>query len=169
MTVPERPTDSSLGRQILQVFYEQRGYGKFINPSTDWIDNKVSIQEVYRICTQLHDDRLIDWNITESGGCGIIKSAGVAEIEGRRSSNLQPQNNYNYTANISNSNNVVIGNHNVQAVQAAFDEIAKAIEDFPGAESDKDQAKKHLSKLLSSPVFAQLVGQFTRFGLEHLH
>lgn len=167
MSSTQRPTDILLRGLVLQSFYDKREYGVFLSPSTAWVGGKAPIEEVYRICSQLREHNLIKWEPFQSGvGIGQITAYGSDVIEGAKTSDIALQITHNYTT-IANSNNVIVGDHNVQIIQAAFDEIAHAIESYSGTDSEKAKSKSLFTQLLNSPVFAQVVGQATRHALEH--
>jgi hypothetical protein len=167
MSSSQRPTDILLRGLVLQSFYDKREYGVFLSPSTAWVGGKAPIEEVYRICSQLREHNLIKWQPFQSGGgIGQITAYGSDVIEGAKTSDIALQVTHNYTT-IANSNNVIVGDQNVQIIQAAFDEIAHAIECYNGTDSEKAKSKSLFTQLLNSPVFAQVVGQATRYVLEH--
>ena len=124
---------------------------------------------MYRICKQLGEHGLITWSpFTGDGGIGEITAHGIDVIEGQRQSDIAVHLVHNYTTNISGSTNVIVGDNNRQAVSASFEELLRAVNSYPGSDADKEESKNLLAQLAKSPVFAQVVGQLTRFGLEHL-
>ena len=71
--------------------------------------------------------------------------------------------------NISDSSNVIVGNNNSQTVVNAFEEILRAIESSSGDTASKAKSKSLLVQVAGSPVIAQIIGQATKFGLDHLN
>ena len=91
-------------------------------------------------------------------------------IEGHRQPRIAIQLTTNNTTNITDSSltNVIIGNDNTQKIQSAFKELVGVIDSYAGSDSEKEESRSLLAQLAKSPVFAQVIGQFVRFGLEHL-
>ena len=169
MADPKGYKDNELRGIILQQFYNRRQNQNFETPSSEWLDEEISNKEIFRICKQLGDVGLIKWNHLVGGiGRGIITSSGVDVVEGSRSPEIAVQLVQNYTTNVSNSSNVIVGDNNSIAIENAFDEILKAIESSSKDEASKANSKSLLAQLASSPVFAQFVGQLARFGFDHL-
>ena len=161
--------DTELRGLILQAFYDRRQAQSIESPTAGWIDGKTSTDELYRICKQLGDHGLIKWNpFIGGGGVGIITAYGVDVVEGEKSPDIAVQLVQNYTTNVSNSANVIVGN-NSQTVVNAFEEILRAIEASSGDAASKAQSKSLLAQLASSPVIAQIIGQATKFGLDHFN
>ena len=162
--------DTELRGLILQAFYDRRQAQSIESPTAGWIDGKTSNDELYRICKQLGDHGLIKWNpFIGGGGVGIITAYGVDVVEGEKSPDIAVQLVQNYTTNVSNSANVIVGSNNSQTVVNAFEEILRAIEASLGDAASKAQSKSLLAQLASSPVIAQIIGQATKFGLDHFN
>ena len=165
--------DTELRGLLLQAFYERRQAQSIESPTADWIDGKASCDEIYRICEQLGDHGLIKWDrFIGGGGVGIITVIGVDVIEGGRSSpDIAVQLVQHITNNnkVSNSSNVIVGNNNSQTVMNAFEEILRAIESSSSDTASKAKSKSLLDQLAGSPVIAQIIGQATKFGLDHLN
>lgn len=158
--------DTELRGLLLQAFYDRRQTRSILRPSAGWIDSKTSDDEVFRISEQLGDHGLLDWRPDYEGGAGSITVYGVDVVEGQRSPDIAVQL-VHYTTNISSSSNVIVGNNNSQTVVNAFEEILRAIESSSGDTASKAQSKSLLAQLASSPVIAQIIGQATKFGLDH--
>lgn len=162
-------TDTALRGLVLQAFYERRQSRDFLVPTAGWIDEKADSDELCRISEQLGEHGLIEWEPTYEGGAGRITALGVDVVEGQRQPGIAVQLVHNhYATTISGSTNVIVGNNNTQQVNAAFEELLRAIDAYSGSDAEKEKSKGLLAQLASSPVFAQVVGQLTRFGLEHL-
>ncbi len=161
--------DTELRGLILQAFYDRRQTRVILRPSAGWIDSRTSDDDVVRISEQLGDHGLLDWHPDYEGGVGIITAYGVDVVEGEKSPDIDVQLVQNYTTNVSNSANVIVGNNNSQTVVNAFEEILRAIEASSGDAASKAQSKSLLSQLASSPVIAQIIGQATKFGLGHFN
>jgi hypothetical protein len=161
--------DTELRGLLLQAFYERRQTRGILRPSAAWIDSKTSNDEVVRISEQLGDHWLLDWHPDYEGGAGSITAYGVDVVEGQRSPDIAVQLVQHYTTNVTNSANVIVGNNNSQTVVNAFEEILRAIESSSSDTASKAQSKSLLSQLASSPVIAQIIGQATKFGLDHFN
>lgn len=169
MATAQAMKDTELRGLILRAFYDRRKAQSIESPTTGWIDGKASSDELYRICKQLGDHGLIKWNpFISGGGVGTITAYGVDVVEGERSPDIAVQL-VHYTTNVSNSSNVIVGNNNSQTVVNAFEDISRAIESSSGDAASKAQSKSLLAQLVSSPVIAQIIGQGTKFGLDHLN
>jgi hypothetical protein len=169
MTASLAMTDTELRGLVLRAFYERRMSRAPQFPDTSWLSEETTISELYRICKQLGEHGLITWSpFTGDGGIGEITAHGIDVIEGQRQSDIAVHLVHNYTTNISGSTNVIVGDNNRQAVSASFEELLRAVNSYPGSDADKEESKNLLAQLAKSPVFAQVVGQLTRFGLEHL-
>lgn len=169
MTASLAITDTELRGQVLRAFYERRMSRAPQAPNTSWLSEETTNSELYRICKQLGEHGLINWSpLISDGGVGEITAHGIDVIEGQRQSDIAVQLVHNYTTNISGSTNVIVGDNNKQEVSAAFQELLHAIDSYAGSDAEKAKSKSLLAQLAKSPVFAQVVGQLTRFGLEHL-
>lgn len=169
MTASLAMTDTELRGLVLRAFYERRMSRAPQSPETSWLSEETTSSELYRICKQLGEHGLINWSpFISDGGVGEITAHGIDVIEGQRQSDIAVQLVHNYTTNISGSTNVIVGDHNKQEVGAAFEELLRAIDSYAGSVSEKEKSKSLLAQLAKSPVFAQVVGQLTRFGLEHM-
>lgn len=169
MTASLAMTDTKLRGLVLRAFYERRISRAPQSPETSWLGEETTSSELYRICKQLGEHGLINWSpFIGDGGVGKITAHGVDVIEGQRQSDIAVQLVHNYTTNISGSKNVIVGDHNKQEVGTAFEELLRAIDSYAGSASEKEKSKSLLAQLAKSPVFAQVVGQFTRFALGHI-
>ncbi len=164
-------TDCELRGLVLQAFYDRRKSNRPEKPSAKWVEStSVEDREIFRICGLLSQHDLIKWHsvIGKGGGHGTITAQGIDVVEGNKKSDVAIQLSNNYTTNISGSTNVIVGDHNKQEVGAAFEELLRAIDSYAGSVSEKEKSKSLLAQLTKSPIFAQVVGQLTRFGLEHV-
>lgn len=161
--------DTELRGLLLQAFYDRRQTRGILRPSAGWIDSKTSDDEVVRISEQLGDHGLLDWHPDYEGGAGSITAYGVDVVEGQRSPDIAVQLVQYYTTNVTNSANVIVGNNNSQTVVNAFEEILRAIESSSSDTASMAQSKSLLSQLASSPLIAQIIGQATKFGLDHFN
>jgi hypothetical protein len=170
MANPKDYTDNELRGIILQEFYNRRKGQNFESPSSEWFNEEISNDDIYRICTQLGDYGLIKWTpFMGDSGVGMITANGVDVIEGSRSPDISVKLVQNYTTNVSNSSNVIVGDNNSIATENAFDEISKAIESSSKDEADKASSKSLLAQLAKSPVFAQIAGQLAKFAFDHIN
>jgi hypothetical protein len=160
--------DAELRGLLLQAFYDRRQTRGILRPSAGWIDSKTCDDEVVRISEQLGDHGLLDWHPDYEGGAGSISAYGVDVVEGQRSPDIAVQL-VNYTTNISNSSNVIVGDNNTQTVMNAIEEILRAIESSSADAASKAKSKTFLAQLASSPVIAQIIGQATKFGLDRFN
>ncbi len=62
------------------------------------------------------------------------------------------------TINISNSNNVVVGNHNHQVIDNSVKELVKLINSSSASPEQKEEAKNLLGQFLKHPLVTSIAG-----------
>jgi hypothetical protein len=157
--------DTDLQKFVLQTYYDLRDQGPF-----QWIKEEVpedkwppvqSFAQLARICSQLAEEDLIEWDPMIGGGGqavgghGQIKARGVRVIEGAEEPPIGFVVNNN---NIHNSSNVQVGNHNSISSLINVDKLNAAIDHSSFSKIEKTEAKSTLSKFLEHPVIAAIVG-----------
>jgi hypothetical protein len=162
-------TDTELRGLVLKAFYDRRKSRNPVMPSSEWINHETTIDELGRICKQLGEHKLIAWTpFIGFGGIGEITAHGIDVVEGQVRVDIPIQLIRNYTANITGSTNVIVGDNNRQDLGTAFELLLHAVDSYQGSDAEKEESRGLINQLAKSPVFAQVVGQLMRFGLDHL-
>lgn len=156
-------TDSELRGIVLRRFYDRRHDGFVTLAETDF-SGQFSFVELRSICRQLSEKGLIgEWHPTSTGagptiGIGRITADGIDVIEGTRSPPISITFDQRSTISVSASQNVQIGNQNVQSIAIHLQSLAKAIEHSSATEQEKSEAKSLLNKFLAHPLVSALLG-----------
>ncbi|NBV24683.1 MAG: hypothetical protein EBS05_22530 [Proteobacteria bacterium] len=162
-------TDKDLRGIILAKFYELRRKGPFQwaefsnNPEIQPFFEQVG-KDLIRICGQLSQHGLIDWEGLTAGGrlvggVGMIAADGVDVIEGNKVPPIAiTVIDRTTSVSVNNSQNVIVGNGNTQTLTAEVAKIITAIDHSTASEAEKKEAKSRLEKFLEHPLVATLVG-----------
>ncbi len=125
---------------------------------------RFSFKELQRICQQLDEKTLIDkWRLSMRGvgpevGRGRITAYGIDVVEGTAEPPLSVVLDQSSHISVTSSQNVQIGNHNVQRFNGYMKQIIQAIDNYPGGEKQKAEAKSLLKKFLEHPLVTAIVG-----------
>lgn len=174
--------DSDLRSLILKQFYDLRREG-FVGIRANGthplpIPEGVEVEDALRICVQLEEYGLIDWNGlddnkgTPFAGAGKIRAAGVDVVDGDQTPPL-PMNVSLFTQNVtvSNSTGVQIAGDNAhlqQTVTHHVENLIRAIEAAPVSEADKKEAKAKFGELLVTKAADAIFGASTAILLKML-
>lgn len=141
-------TDIELRGLVLQAFYDRREDKGLPIPNSQWIGGVASDVTISRICRQLGEHGYLEWhpNLGDSGR-GRITAAGCDVIEDHRQPDIAIQMVHNNTTNISSSTNVIVGNNNRQEVNAAFEELQRAVDSYAGSDAEKEESKDYWQSL----------------------
>ena len=164
--------DSELRGCVLQFLYERRdedvtfgGDGSAIpsipgSTARDWI----------RVCRQLGEKNLIDWDETSfyvNGGEQVLEGTarinadGVDVIEGEAEPPMAVRIDQSQTIHVTGSKGVQIAGANSrqqQTVTDCFEEIISAFAKAPVSETDKQATRSLLLQILDSKVAAAVLG-----------
>ena len=154
--------DTELQKVVLQTFYDLRHQGRFqwCEVPEEKMPPVESYAQLARICSQLAEEDLIDWDPILDGngepcaGAGQIKARGVRVIEGGE----KPPVGMIINNNFGNPTNVQVGNHNSISTVINVDKINTAIDNSKFSAGEKSEAKSLLSKFLEHPVTAAIIG-----------
>ncbi len=151
---------------VLQFLYEHRRGNFYPEREISPLFQEVGRNEFYRICEQLIECRLVEWDASQvpskSGGYEWsahaikITAAGVdvVESDGRNSPipvTIQ-------TFNFPNSQGVQIGNSNSQSLSVSINQVLRSIDDASATEKEKEEARGRLRSFLEHPLVTTLVG-----------
>lgn len=163
--------DKELRGIVLSRFYELRREGtkQVGEMGFEMLPNfaDLDVSEILRICDQLGKQDLIEWkslpgpNGQSMGGFGQISPFGVDVVEGNTPAPIAitfMDNRQNLS--IVNSQNVQVGNANVQDVNMRIgDNLMAAIDAAKGTGGEKREAKSLLQKALDNPLVKFAVEQ----------
>jgi hypothetical protein len=134
-------TDYELRGLVLKAFYDRREDDTPSSPSSQWIDEAASDESIYRICKQLSENGYLEWHLDYEDASGTITAAGCDIFEDHRKPLIAIELVQSHATNVSNSDNVIIGNNNTQQIGAAFDSLLHAIDACPGNSNAKEESK----------------------------
>ncbi len=155
--------DSELRGYILQYFYARRHEGESVAPKAADLGVEVDQQDIFRVCSQLGEQKLLIWKVLKIGlkvvaRSGKINAFGIDVIEGNSTPAIKVEfvQHNNNTVTITGSTNVnnIIGSNNTLTLS----ELAKAIESAEAPSQEKEQAKTLLQKLMEHSLVAKIVG-----------
>ncbi|MEY4386863.1 MAG: hypothetical protein RLY20_2146 [Verrucomicrobiota bacterium] len=159
--------DHELRAVVLQKYYDLRHRGYFRwDEVGDEIEESFPFKtfgELARICKQLADYNLIEWNPTLGNngepvaGGGEITAFGSDVIEGTAKAPITITLDQRHI-HIEGSSNVQIGNANVQGVALHIEQILRRIENSDASTEDKANAKSKLNEFLSHPAVTAILG-----------
>jgi len=122
--------DNELRGLILQMYYDKRREGLFQWTDEDFKDLPDTIKftavELFRVCDQLGEHGLIEWQGLQDGkgqtvgGWGKISALGVAVIEGHAKSPISITLDQSQFVLVHKSSNVQIENANIQDASSDF-------------------------------------------------
>ncbi len=151
-------TDNELRGKLLKELYENRrevwtqiGLNHLNDPGA---------QDDVRIAEQLHQHRLIEFKMLNRhlGGQACITAFGVNVIEGTARSPISISIHDSQTINISDSSNIQVGNNNSQAINNGIQALIKTINESSARQTEKEEAKSLIKKLLERPLVSTIVG-----------
>ena len=160
--------DNELRGLILQKYYDKRRDGFFQWTAEDFKDLPDTIKfdavELFRVCDQLGEHGLIEWQGLYDGkgqtigGWGKISALGVDVIEGHAKSPISITIDQSQYVIVQKSSNVQIGDANIQDVSIQIDKLISAIEQSKASEREKAEAKSLLKKFLEHPLVTSILG-----------
>jgi hypothetical protein len=158
--------DSELRGIVLKRFYDRRieNSDSLIVLTEADFQGRFSFQELQRTCQQLDEKQLIDkWRPNMRGvgpqvGVGRITAYGIDVVEGTAKPPLSVTLDQSSHISVTSSQNVQIGNHNVQQFKGYIEQIIHAIDNYPSDEKQKAEAKSLLKKFLEHPLVTAIAG-----------
>jgi len=158
MVVPVKDADRRA--VILQRFYDERlkGWRALpVDPNASQDDRIIAVH----ICEQLFEHRLIDWKGSATGrpeGMGRITATGIDVIEKTAPSPIAISiDKRSYT--VTKSAGVVFGDGNVQGdIRLDYHAVSDAIDQSPGTDAEREEAKGLWRKVLGSPLLLSVLG-----------
>ena len=132
------------------------------------IPENIPQDDVLRICDQLNEAGLIEWQGIEGDngysmmGNGKIRAAGTDAIDGKDDSAL-PLNFNLFTQNINASGNATVqaaghGSIQNQTVTQHVEQLIRAIDAAPVSEAEKQEAKSKIGELLKTKAADAVFG-----------
>ena len=93
-----------------------------------------------------------------SVGIGQITAEGVDVVEGNATAPISITFDHRSTVSVTSSQNVQVGNNNIQSVAGQFQILLDAIDVSSATPAEKQEAKTLVRKVLEHPVVAAIVG-----------
>jgi hypothetical protein len=159
--------DNQLRGLVLRYFYDHRrsNHDFLPRPSDIGSPPNVTSQDIVRICNQLADHGLIEWEeyyaFEGNSGSGCINAHGVDVIEG----SVKPPISINLDASqnikISGSSNVSIAGSNTQANNITLQDLISQIELASASNEQKEEARGLLRRFLAHPLVSSVAGGLT--------
>ena len=154
--------DSEIRGILLQKYYDAR-IGQDMIQVPHLTDETIDRDTAFRISEQLHQHGLIEWksigSIHMKTGMGKITAFGVDVIEGA----VRPPIAivvHDHSVQIANSSSVQVGHGNIQGVTISGERISVAIDRSSASQTEKEEAKSILQKLLGSPLLSTILSGF---------
>lgn len=161
--------DNELRGVVLQKFYDLRRRGPFQwaeigeEGNDDAFFEKVGA-DLFRICDQLAEHGLIEWESLPDGrgrscgGHGQISADGIDIVEG----NTRPPVSISFdnSIRVESSSHVQVGNSNIQTGDISLEKLIAAINNSRATENEKAEAKSLLTKVLENPILAAVLKTF---------
>lgn len=149
---------------VLQFLYERRREGYYPKRDVSPLFQEAGRDEFYRICEQLIEYRLIEWDASKvasvKGGYEWsahsikITAAGVDAVESEGRSSPLPINFQQIV--IQHSTGFQVGDHNSQSI--SINQILRGIEEADAPAEAKEEAKGRLRALLEHPLVNTVLG-----------
>ena len=153
--------DSDLRGIVLRTLYESRGQEMSFGFADDAVPpNGISATEWIRICKQLNDHNLIEWEPLGVGGRAEINAFGVDIVEGTAASPIAVHIDQSQHITVSGSQSVQIAgaNSHQQQTTDAFESIISAIATANIPEAAKKESQSLLLKILDTKAAAAVLG-----------
>ena len=159
--------DTELRGIVLMKYYEKRR-GSMFMPEPASFDIEISLEDILAISDQLGEHGLINWkSIIALGGVqhgmGKISALGIDVAEGEATPDIKIEFVQNKSINISDSSNVIVGDHNKQNISHHIKEIIHAIDTSHASPEDKAEAKSLLRKFVEHPLVTTVAGAVIPF------
>jgi hypothetical protein len=141
--------DNELRGVILEKFYEKRREGVFA-PMSDDFNPPIPPQDLYRICEQLYQHRLIEFNAVQvrgyyiSGSRGKISANGVDVVENE---GINSPINISITTNTFN-----------QSFVFDIEQILLEINKMQATNEEKTQVKEMIKSFIEHPLVTSIIG-----------
>lgn len=150
--------DTELRGLLLQVFYKRRREHWFL-PKAQELGVEVSEEDILQVCDQLAQHGMLEWKSLKShgnvnAGMGKISAFGIDVVEQEAKPDIKVTFVQNQNINISGSTNVVVGDHNTQAITQTVRGLISIIESSSAPPEQQAEAKSLLRKLLEHPLLA---------------
>ena len=157
--------DAELRDLVLKNLYELRQSGKqFLTPNNPPLVPALSLHETLRICSQLHEDGLVQAKLHKNSSTGNreydfgtveITVQGADIVEGNESRKVKLMQTNHISVN--NSSNVVVGDHNRVTVTQRITELEHIVDRLNGTPEQKAEAKGLLKRFAEHPLVAAVV------------
>jgi hypothetical protein len=156
-------TDNQLRGIVLRKYYEKRREGDIQWTTGDFDEQSWPAGELFRICDQLAEHRLIHWTRIplqegRSGGVGQISAYGIDVVEGHVKPPIAITFDQSRNISVASSSNVQIGDSNIQVVTIQFERLIAAIDHASVSDVQKQEAKSLLKRFLEHPLVTSIVG-----------
>ena len=156
--------DNQLRGLVLKYFYDNRRTQGGLLPRIVDLGNlqNVNDQDIVRVCNQLANHRLIDWQKYESfnvsSGLGNINAFGVDVVEGTAKSPISINLDNSQSISVSGSSNVTISGSNTQENTITLEDLISQIDSSNASDKDKDEARGLFRKFLEHPLVSSIAG-----------
>ncbi|MCW5213158.1 hypothetical protein VU04_09645 [Desulfobulbus sp. TB] len=160
--------DSELRGLVLQYFYDRRSEKDLLPPKPADLGVEVNKQDIFRICGNLGEKKLLKWTLLKVGlevvaRSGEISAFGVDVVEGEATPadikvKFVQHNNNTVTITESTGVNNIIGSNNTLTLP----ELTQKIESADATPQEKEEAKSLLRKILENPTIAAVLGGSVR-------
>jgi hypothetical protein len=152
---------------VLQFLYERRREGFYPDRDVSPLFQGSGRDEFYRVCKQLVDSGLVEWEAWEvpserragyewSAHSIRITPAGINAVESEGRSSPLPINFQQIV--IQHSTGFQIGDHNSQSIAITFNQILRGIEEADAPTEAKEEAKGRVRELLEHPLVNTVLG-----------
>ncbi len=154
--------DTELRGIVLQCYYDKRREVMF-TPKEEDFQVQIMLEDIYAISEQLGEHGLITWKALKSNdgvecGLGRITAHGIDVLEGGATPGIKVEFVQNKSINITDSSNVIVGDHNKQNISHHISEIARAIDASQATAEQKAEAKSLLRKFVEHPMVTAVAG-----------
>lgn len=154
--------DTELRGIVLRNYYDKRREAMFTPDEKDF-GQGVTIEDICAISEQLGEHKLISWKSIKnfggvSFGMGRITAFGIDVVEGVATPDIKVEFVQNKSINISDSSNIIVGDHNQQNITHHVKEIVRAIDESQATPEEKAEAKSLLRKFIEHPMVTAVAG-----------
>lgn len=128
------------------------------------MDSSFDVEEGWKIIRELPNSKEEIFTVVQShfnAGAHLLPPTWNLTLRKDGSMANQPKPQPSTTINISNSQGIQIGDHNVQHIVSSITGLIEKIEDADAPPADKAAAKSLLRDLMSNPVVASVLGAAT--------
>ena len=154
--------DSEARGLVLRRLYDLRHVKQYADPS-DFTSTSLEQNVVPNIVEQLTQQGLVDWNpLRAHGGYATfmarITAFGVDVVEGTQRSPISIT--IDSSVNVHGSQNVQIGQGNVQTVTMDIGKMISAVDGSNATVTEKSEAKSLLQKIAGNKLVQEIVSKY---------